>query len=72
MDRSVAAAVYNKKKTLSFLRIFDTFYDNSDIFQLISTFNFAGPIPQSIVYKKKSQIATVRNHKSNMFSIILG
>lgn len=69
MDRSVAAAVYNKKKTLSFLRIFDTFYDNSDIFQLISTFNFTGQVPQNIVYKKKCQNATVRNYKSNIFSV---
>lgn len=46
MDRSVAAAVYNKKKTLSFLRIFDTFYDNSDIFQLISTFILQGKYPK--------------------------
>ena len=68
-DRSVAAAVYNKKKTLSFLRIFDTFYDNSDIFQLISTFNFTGQVPQNIVYKKKCQNATVRNYKSNIFSV---
>jgi len=37
-----------------------------------SPFNFAGQTPQNIVYKKKSQIATVRNHKSNIFSIILG
>lgn len=34
-----------------------------------SPFNFTGQVPQNIVYKKKCQNATVRNYKSNIFSV---
>ena len=34
-----------------------------------SPFYFTGQVPQNIVYKKNFQNATVRNHKSNIFSV---
>lgn len=34
-----------------------------------SPFYFTGQVPQSIVYKKNFQNATVRSHKSNIFSV---